>query len=1016
MQDGAPRRTFQPISLHHDGVESKAHPQVKSTLFKPIARTADAEPIFFDGHRSGNTLVPLPLETAPRPDQIGPVVSLGVSSNEDDATQLDLSKSPRNDKPERASSSESTKAHSHRSTVPISDRIAQKPISRACSSSVSFHEEAYVDSLPSLNAPDFKEATKTDSILSEATVLSSSLGQSPTIASIHTINSNFSSRGSDILKPIPRRAKESGDIPDVTLATNIIGEEPSQDTTQNSLHVQRQTSFDLSRIPIQGRKSAPFLHRKHSDTGANFRKVVSAHRDREDPNPWTRGGRNIFSSSSSSTTEPEDAAKISKKSSSGQKSGDGNRLSLRLFERRANSHSNSNEDDDNPWFHANSSLADDADSPDYDDVSPAKPVKAKKKRMKKLSLKFHKEGKGRDVNKSLKFAASSGSIGSTSTALSEDELSLQANDERNPSMEYSYLEQALKRTLSEKPRLEEVLDKVIRLPDRPKEEISHILYKFLSTAGAVEKGMGLVLLNDDWDEDEVPWLNFQTESAAYVPYRELLVHIYVNGPKRLKKAIVNHSKVRMQMLSFLGDEKQRREQRDTRIHSYKVNCVAKILNSLLEENRVELTDYIAARKGCLQAIARNNIHVPEVVEFVSQLCAANALSDTSNEGNRYGAPNAAGIVLLEKEGICNLLVQTFVESSSPEISIVSEELRWHTQVMTVRCLLELSKRCVSIPPFSKANCSYSNKFIKSVNRALQSINSFENLGRVEFLLEAGFAAVDGTGRDSSREIVALRNNAAVCALSFVAELLEMVHDAANSKSVVTQRTVGGVNVSGLEELILSHASKLKEFIQSSGNTVVMGRLKIAIVKTFCSLLSSRLEETRSRVCQSSLPALLLEQLSEHKLSSTLHRYIVDCIKVSMEGDCSHGLHKAWFVAMQSDGGLMEELVEFVRLKDGEICEGDERRCEEWNSYRSTVVEIGFIVSNLSQNLTRSEFRGMFTSEEGYKTFTNVIEPGLRKVEEGRQGACGGPKPDANVVSVLANAESLAARLDDVNAV
>lgn len=1013
MQEGTPLRSFRPISFEQLDNDDKGKPQVKTTLFKPIARTVDSLPIFFDGHRSGNTLPNIPADPPPwpeHPDLLStPEHSPAQPISMEVATppQLTISYTPNDDTILLARASQIRPPHSRTSSSSSPDQVLIGPVVRA--PSVSFQEDVQMHTLQSPITSGCQPTSKTHSLFSEGTVLTSSLGQCPTITSIQTTNSNLSSHCSDLLKPIPRKANDSFDAPDFGPVEEVTAEEPKQTAAHNSLPVLKDRTLDSDPISNQGRRSAPFLSRIRSDNAANFRRIVSSRRDKATTGSTSGEKQSTSSSSSSLPKEGNDARSVTKKFSSGQDSGTGNRLSMKLFEKKSSSQSH--DDEENPWFHASASHADDANSVDVEeDISQLKAAKSKKKRMKKLTMKLRgKDGRERESHKSSKFSVSAGSNGSV-PAVGDDEFSVNANEEEIPIMSCHDLEQDLKQVLSGKPKLEQVLDTVMRLPDRPGEEVAVVLYKFLATTSAIEKGMGLILLDDKWNDDKVPWLNFQTKSATYVPYRELLVHIYVNGPRRIKKAIVNHSKIRLQMLSFLGGEKQRSEDRDSRLHAYKVNCVAKIFNSLLESHRDELTECIAARKGCLQAIVRNNIHIPEVVDFVSQLCAANALSDTSNDGNRYGAPNAAGIVLLEKEGICNMLVRSFADSSNPKEYVGSEKPLWQSQVMAMRCLLELSKRSVSIPPFSKTNCSYSSRFMKSVNGALLAINSFDNHLRVGLLLEAGLGAVRECKGNSSDEVVALSNNAAVCALSFVADLLEMVRDAVNSKSVVTQRTIGRVHVGGLEALILSHWGQLGKLLQSSDKKVVKGRLKVAIVKTLCCLLSSRVSETRSEVLKNGFPQILLEAVSKNKLCSTLHRYVVDCIKVSMGGDCSTGLHKAWFSAMQGEGGIMNELEEFVKS------ENEERRSEEWESYKSTVVEIGFIASEQSQNLTRAEFRGMFTSEQRYKTFTLEIETGLRKVEEGRKGACGGPKPVENVVSVLANAESLAARLDDVNAV
>lgn len=872
--------------------------------------------------------------------------------------------------------------------------------------------------------PDLEQKNSAPLSTSSAFSLTCSIGP-PTITSINTTNSLLSRRDSELVKPIPRRVRKS-----FVKIPSQADEGSAATATERSptpLRTQSKTipSGDPPSRSSSGSNGTLVLERKLSrKKGSRFRKLVSGSHQRSGTEPWGISKKKTLSSSSSSTTDVDETTGIGRqgsferKSSRGQaRTASGPLASLRL--KRMGSHT-VEESDGNPWFQERSRHSTSRETSEQDFLSRPRTTsedlglkleKAKKIRFKKIGLHiFGKEEKDRAPTERYETKSSSSAESLTLASFSQEGSRVSHEDIRDSKQENDRLEKDVRRALSRKQGLEDVLDKVLALRERPPEDLPKLLFKFLSTNMAVENGMKLILGDDEAGSTENSGTTSLTEPGAHQTRRELLVHAYVTGPSRLRRAVLNHGKARGQLLAFLrGEGKSPKPVSEEQV--FKVHCLAKILNSILLDNPSDVTELIDGNRGLLQSLVRNHIHVPEVVEFLCQLCAANALSDNAGDELRYGAPNAAGIVLISKEGLCDLLLRTFADSCDRNSVVPGDNVRWQVQVNSTKCLLELSKRSAVVLKFSKSNCSYSSKYIKTLNDALGSISSFENVDRVSRLLEAGLGCVQSGSSPCMPQEAAEDANAAICALSFVRELLDLVSSAGDSKSVVTRRTVGTINTKELENLIISKTTDMCRLLDGETYAGACGRMKVEIVKTFRSLFSSRSEQSRVALADNWVPECLLKSVGGKKLGSILHGCVVECIAASLQRETSGRLHRAWLSAIEK-AGMMDEMVNILAAKS----DGEQDREGPWSTYRSTLVDIGFILCMFSQNLTRAEFRGLFESEERYQTFIGKIEPGLGKVEESRRGACGGPKPEGTVVSVLANADALAAKINDFDAV
>lgn len=675
------------------------------------------------------------------------------------------------------------------------------------------------------------------------------------------------------------------------------------------------------------------------------------------------------------------------------------------------------EDTSNPWFQERTLDLDDekdvmvdrrsyvsSQSGSMGSDQGSKPEKSKKIRFKKLGRIFWKDDAARVGLDGIETASSSSSGSPCITPSSTDEALLSQKDgTRNQSMNLEYLQEDIKRAILKRESLSDVLGLLVFLPDRPNEELSEILFKYLATSTALESGIKLLV------DDSDPRISGVTSRSNYKPFREMLAYYYVTGPRRLKKAILQHHKARGELFTFLGS--MHTESPSSEKFAFKIHNLVAILNGVLREFPADFTEYLSGKKGFLYSLVRNYIHIPEVVDLICQLCAADALTDNEGDEFRYGARNASGIVLLAKEGIPNALVYIFGEASYPDGHVIDEKLRWQLQVLSLKCLLELSKRAVITLKCSKTNCSYSSKFIRTVNTSLDMLSPYENIERVSSVVDAGLGAVRQLDDKSGFKDVIQCNNAAVCAMSFATELLDMIRNAEDCKSVVTRRTVGSIDTRRLEEVLVQRTRDFCDLLDAERVRVVRGRLRTTLVRTFCSLFGSRNEGTERTLIECGVARCLLDVIRVHPMCSILHGCMVECIATSVIRESRVQLFQSWMEGLQRSG-MLAEMAEVIERKGSDEGDGEVER----STYESTLVEIGLVIFKFSQNLTRGRFRGMFESQETYEMFIGKIEKGLGLVQERRRGCCGGPKPERAMVSVLANADALVARLNDFEAV
>lgn len=670
-------------------------------------------------------------------------------------------------------------------------------------------------------------------------------------------------------------------------------------------------------------------------------------------------------------------------------------------------------DNDNPWFQKRKGVSGDEEFNDLnldEEIQDELNMKSRRKKLGgKLGRIFRAHGKPYDPDNITE--SSNSSLDSFPLTESVSDGSSSQIQEENSGAESSVedrLEDIIRLAITGKKSLTNLLDCLLLLTKRPGEGLLELLFKYLSSNSIIEASVKLILDDDRETRISIQLANPYGTYSQQTLYRDLLVNIYLTAPHHLKRSLLQHSKARGDIFRFLGREKPK-DKTSSDKWILKACALCRVLYALLEDSPTELTDYLCSRKGLLRSIVTKHIHIPEVVGCVAKLCAADALSDISGDDLRYGAPNATGIILLVKEGICDLLVDLFVKSCGSHGKENDNSLCWQIQIMSLRCLQELSKRAVVIPKFGKGNCSYSSKYIKSLNCGLESLSLFDATHRVKGVLDAAFDSLSELPGISSCGTKAERNNPLVCCLRLVTDHLELVRNASEAKLAVTRRTVGSIKTKKLEKVLLSENIQFLNYLDETHKKKVGGRVRLGIINVFRCLFSSKTEEVWLLLSKNLVPEKLLEVLKHNDHCSMLCAGILKCMYVSMKQESAKELYKAWGRALSQDGDWKGAM---LNLLEGEIPHVTDGRVSE--ASLNNYINIGLILVEAPEH--DEKLKLVFPNIQVYQTFVKRIQPKLMRIQECNERPFGGPKPEGNVFSVLANAESLVARLDDVNAV
>lgn len=536
------------------------------------------------------------------------------------------------------------------------------------------------------------------------------------------------------------------------------------------------------------------------------------------------------------------------------------------------------------------------------------------------------------------------------------------------------------------------------------------LYKYLSTPAIVEYCVDILKRGTTpSSRGGVTVLDSNDPRTATNPYHFVLINAFVGGNSELRRALLHNPRARAELFSFFEEELRGLKANDKK-QEHRTHDMGRILSALLLESPQEMTEHVAARKGFLVALVHNHISIPSVAEFVVELCAAKPLSSVENTSNelRYGAPNAAGIILLAKERICEALVDIF-ESCTDDVSLggLTADRKRAREEACLFCLLELSKRTLVIPRFDKNNCAYGSRYIKQLNACLGRLSAFADSAHLAAVVQFALGALFGSPGD--------RGVALVAALDVVAELLNTVAIESESKLASTRMNMRRTPTAALERVLLDHGDIFSKLVALQvGQRGSLQQLRLTIIRTYQALFRSRNAETLRSLAASGITGILFQLMSTMEWSSMMQTKVVQCIELSFSAspprhDGAREMQAAWLSAMDDGRALWAALLTPSQK------EGRRRDCGYYGAYLRTGL--GLRAAAAAAGGGGDCVRGLLAARGADEDFAAARAAVLDEAARLDGEALAGPRPEKTTASLLASAKALAAvSLDNLDAV
>ncbi|PXF49594.1 hypothetical protein BWQ96_00664 [Gracilariopsis chorda] len=671
---------------------------------------------------------------------------------------------------------------------------------------------------------------------------------------------------------------------------------------------------------------------------------------------------------------------------------------------------------ENPWFQATPTLAkntvletDAGPSVSSSDVQkPA--LKEKRTKLSKISRAFKGYGKSKHLHRAPSSSDTSSIPSSASNASSVEPLtfSVEVTDER--------LGNIIQDVVHRKKALDEVLNCMMHVYSRPAEDTLHHLYKYFATGTTMESSIRWITeeLRTYEEEDSTGIRSEELKSYRMISriYRAIVLHVFASGAGHVKRAFLNNTKMRSALLDFFEKDAPRAK---SALRSWTDTSagIFRLFNSFMVDHSSDLTVYISNKPGLLHSIVRKHVSIPEASSFIAKLCAADALSESTQNDLRYGAPNTNGILLLVKEKVLDALIEIFVESCTDFPGQHSHMTSLQRQSNSLWCLKELSIRAATIPKFGKNNCSFNGKLIKRLNTGLDSLTLYSYPDSMRTAIDQALAIISGSEEDDERPLSCHeRNNPLTRILSLFADLLGAVLIASESKNIAIRRTVGRIDVRHVQHVLLSKVDALCEIVHRDSANGLTASSRLSILRALRCLFASSERKAWDTLSASRVSEHLLDVLEENRLSTMTHKAVLECVEASMKQKEARILHKQWVQALGNHQGWLNEMKRLAKK-----LEVEESETEQVRSQLSCVyIEITSILINIAKSVHCKSLSEVFEENGMSLSFMGNLESAVLEIREAQRKSCGGPRPEAQTVSVLASVESLAARLNDVNAV
>ncbi|CAN8064830.1 unnamed protein product [Agarophyton chilense] len=724
------------------------------------------------------------------------------------------------------------------------------------------------------------------------------------------------------------------------------------------------------------------------------------------------------SASSSSSVRSDDVACITvepKQKSDRRRMVREQKRVLRLFDRRQHS-TDIRDITDNPWFQA---MAADSKLEEYQVPSQTQSYlrniehKGRRTKLSKLGRSLKSQGKRKKLEQEDTTDPTCHGKETVSMSVSSSSSLLVAKYSTEITIEE--LRHALRRALSGKRSLDEVLECMMRVYSRPPDNFFQLLYKYFSCGKTIESSMKWITEELRVLQEDISDGQLSKGCEAYIIlsriYREILLQIFTSGPSTVKKAFLHNKKVRSSLIRFFRKDIP---QGRLELKSWAKTSVAvfRILSSLMSEHASDVVLFLSSKDGLLSSLISKYICFPEVVSFVSKLCAADALSESSDCFLRYGPPNADGILLLAKENIVDTLAHAFIDSCNSR-SGNSSDLTLEIQRNSLQCLKEISFKAVTMPKFGKTNCSMNPKQIKMLNTALETIPLYSATNHlqagIEYSLKRLFESSDANKTHSN---VFESNYPLSRILSLSSDLLEAVLVASESKKFAVRRTIGMVSTKNLEWVLLSKLDDLCGLLDRKGATRILSTTRLFIIQLLKCLFASNQNNIWDHLYKKKVPELLLTVIDENEFPTMIHKAVIECFESSLRRKDAVLLHKQWIENLGKHHGWTNEM---HRIAENQKSRGiDAQHCR--SQIQCTYVQITTTLMDIANSEYNMNLDSFFATHGVNLPCMGKLEIEIARIRDEHSKPCGGPKPDAKTVSVLACAEYLAARLDDVNAV
>lgn len=555
----------------------------------------------------------------------------------------------------------------------------------------------------------------------------------------------------------------------------------------------------------------------------------------------------------------------------------------------------------------------------------------------------------------------------------------------------------VKQALYGRASLGDVLEAIEACPIKLVGTVESTVHRYLSSMHGIGSSMALLL--DELPEGyDVPLMSgLDSEKNRLRRHRDLLVHLYLSAPSTVRRAFFANSDARLHILQFFIKHPEPKKGPELLVWKWRASAFAKLLIAALEDRTSETTEMLSTNVGSLNSMAKHFCSVPEVCNFLVRLCVADApgvSGDIGNDRFRVGAANGPGILLLDKERVPDMLIQTFVSACETDLQR-EEGALWLIRITgATNTLFEVCRRVMLLPRFSRGNCTYGAKYIVMVNCVMGLLGLWgvsKGIGRLldvaldVCLSQAGDILCDAGQSDSARVSVVNRSLPLITVLNQITELLGILHDGKTDCSAAVKRAVENADIGPIVRCVIARGNELLDVVESGSSLSV----KVAIIELMAVLLKGEESEAVEWFISKNVPIKLLSIVEQHPNCCVLHAAVVSCVELGAASDVEHKFVYGWVGAL-------------TRSSDWKWVWNDREKMQ-WSVLSRIVGALGkFWDEKLETDGVTRGFGERLRS--------------MQKWAAEEIKACGGPKPEGPKVCILSNAASLAARINDVEAV